>query len=500
MHLRNLIRLLLLTVIVLQGTARAVCIEGQRLALLHFNDLHGQLEAYTELETPTRVGGVSRLAAAVDEVRAEDPALPVVLLFAGDLLQGTVTSSLFLGVPDVALLGRLGLDAAVMGNHELDYGQDVFRRLGRLADFPFLSANVQSHPEPLPVTPYVVIAKTGAPKLAVLGLTTPELTTATHPRNIYGVTVEKPVTVARRLMPTLQREGDMVVVLSHMGIADDRRLARDLPNIDLIVGGHNHHVYPQPVMEGEVAIVQAGERGRWLGRMDLLCRDGRMVRTDYRLLSLDVSAPEDPEVAAEVRRIGAEADQDLLKEIGRTDVELSARREEIRRGESAFGNFVADLAREITQADVALFNGGSFRASIPVGNVTLKQIYQAFPFRNELVVGRPTGAQILGALQRSAALDPEDNPGGFLQISGLRYAINDGSLEYASLAGKLIDPEQRYLVVMPDFLAEGGDGYEMLKDVDDRVNTGRLISDMVVEGFRAGQIIAPKVNGRITRR
>jgi 2',3'-cyclic-nucleotide 2'-phosphodiesterase (5'-nucleotidase family) len=111
----------------------------------------------------------------------------VVLLFAGDLLQGTLTSSLFLGVPNLVLFDRLGVDTAVVGNHELDYGQDVFRRLVGLAGFPFLTANVQTHPEPLPVRPSVVIAKPGGPRVAILGLTTPDLTTAMHPRNVYGV-------------------------------------------------------------------------------------------------------------------------------------------------------------------------------------------------------------------------------------------------------------------------------------------------------------------------
>jgi len=492
--------LALLLALAPQGRAWADCVEGQGLILLHFNDFHGQLEPYPDPETQTQIAGIARLAAAVGQVRAQAGDRPLVLLFAGDLLQGTLTSSLFLGVPDLVLFDRLGVDAAVMGNHELDYGQDVLRRLAGLAGFPLLTANVQTHPEPLPVRPSVVITKPGGPRVAILGLTTPDLTTATHPRNVYGVSVEEPVAVARRLVPDLAAGADLVVVLSHLGIADDRRLARAVPQIDLIVGGHNHFIYAEPVLEGGVAILQAGERGRWLGRLDLDCRGGRLVRSGYRLLSMDAAAPQDPEVAAEVARIAAEADLGMAQTIGHSAVELSARREDIRRGESAFGDFVADLAREITLAEVALFNGGGFRASIPAGEVTLKQIYQAFPFRDELVVGDLTGAQILAALGRSASLDPDDNPGGFLQVSGLHYAMADGSLVEATLSGRPMDLQRSYRVVMPDFLAEGGDGYAMLKEMRGRVNTGRLISDMVVEAFRAGGPIAPSLDGRIVRR
>lgn len=483
-----------------QVPARAACVEGQGLTLLHFNDFHGQIEPYPDPRTQAEVGGIARLATAVAAVRAEDQDRPVMLLFAGDLLQGTVTSSLFLGIPDLALFERIGVDAAVMGNHELDYGQEVFRNLVRLSAFPWLSANVETHPEPLPVKPAVILAKPGGPRVAVLGLTTPELTTATHPRNIYGVSVEEPVAAARRLVPGLKAQADLMLVLSHMGIADDRRLAAEVPELDLIVGGHNHNLYPEPVMVGDVAILQAGERGHWLGRMDLNCRDGRLVRTGYKMLTMDAAVPQDPAVAAEVTRVAGEAERGLAEAVGETLVDLGARREEIRRGEAVFGDWVADLARDITQADLALFNGGGFRASIPAGTVTLKHIYQAFPFRNELVVGGLTGAQVLASLRRSAALDPLDNPGGFLQVSGVRYSIAaDGSLADASLGGRPIEPQRVYRVVTSDFLAAGGDGYADLQQMQDKVMTGRLISDMVIDAFRTDGTVAPQLDGRILR-
>jgi 2',3'-cyclic-nucleotide 2'-phosphodiesterase (5'-nucleotidase family) len=480
--------------------ARAACDPGDELTLLHFNDFHGQLEPYRDPRDQIERGGIARLAATLSEVRAEDKSRPVVLLFAGDLLQGTLTSSLFLGVPDVALFGRMGVDVAVMGNHELDYGQDVFRRLAEQAEFPFLSANVASDPQPLPVSPWVMIDRPDQPKVAVLGLTTPELTIGTHPRNLEGISVEDPVTVARRLVPNLRAEADLVVVLSHLGIGDDRRLARSVPGIDLIVGGHNHILYTQPLMEEQVPIVQAGERGGWLGRMDFWCREGRLEPNDYAIIPIDAASPEDPEIAAEVRRIGADADRELDREVGFSSVELSAWRELIRRDEAAFGNLVADLAREVTLADVALFNGGGFRASIPAGPVTLKDVYQAFPFRNELVVGQLTVAQLLAVLAQSAALDPLSNPGGFLQVSGVRYAIEDGGLAGATVGDAPVDPARRYRVVTSDFLAAGGDGYVVLKDMQGPLMTGRLISDMVIEAFRAGDPIDPRLDGRIVRR
>ncbi len=490
----------LLSAGLLPSLVKAACDPDTGLTLLHFNDLHGQLEPYLDGPESIERGGLARLAGTVERIRAEAKPRPVLLLFGGDLLQGTLTSSLFQGIPDVKLLGRMGVDAAVMGNHELDYGQDALRRLAQVATFPFLSANVASDPVPLPVQPWARITRSGGLEVAVLGLTTPELTTAVHPRNAEGISVEEPVTVAQRLAPELRAGADLVVVLSHLGIQDDRRLARAVPGIDLIVGGHNHDRYEQPVIEGSVPILQAGERGGWLGRMDFECRDGRLSWDRYALIPIGVGSPEDPAIASEVQRLVAEADLQMSQQVGVSARELSAERELIRRGEAPLGNLVADLAREITQADVALFNGGGFRASLPAGPVTLKAIAMAFPFRNELVVGELTGAELLAALGRSASLDPLANPGGFLQVSGVRYVIAGGQLADATVKGMPVDPTDSYQVVTSDFLAAGGDGYRMLESLRDPVMTGRLISDMVIEAFRVASPVDASLDGRIERR
>ncbi len=478
----------------------ALAAERLPLTILHFNDFHGQLEPFEDRFTGRAAGGIARLIGAIRAVRAEEPRRPVLVLFAGDMLQGTVTSTVFLGVPDLEFFAAAGVDVAVMGNHELDFGQDHFRKLLARARFPILAANVHARPEPFAVQPSVILQPEGGPRVAVLGLVTEELTTTTHPRNAAGISVSDAIAEARARVPGLEAQTDLVVVLSHLGVAEDRRLAQEVPGVDLIVGGHNHNLYETPLMENGVPILQAGDRGRFLGRLDLDVVDGRAEVSSYRMIPIDERVPEDAEAAAEARSLAHMLEKEVAVVVGRLETALDARREVIRRGESAFGNFVCDLARELTGSDVALFNGGGFRASIPAGDVQMKHIYETFPFVNELVTGTLTGRQLQEALDRSASLDPEDNPGAFLQVSGLRYVIQNGRAVEVTVGGRPLDPDARYRAVMPDFLAAGGDGYAMLDAMAGKVLTGRLISDMVVEAFRTRGAIAPTTDGRIVRR
>jgi 5'-nucleotidase/UDP-sugar diphosphatase len=491
--------LLLLPILLGAPASSGVAAEALPLTILHFNDFHGQLEPVQDRATGRTQGGIARLAGAIAAVRAEEPRRPVLVLFAGDLLQGTVTSTVFLGVPDLDMLGTAGVDAMVMGNHELDFGQDHLRRLLGQARFPVLGANVHATPEPFALQDSVVLQPAGGPRVAVVGLVTDELATTTHPRNAVGIRVDEAVATAGRLVPGLEAAADLVVVLSHLGIAEDRRLAREVAGVDLIVGGHNHNLYEAPVIENGVPILQAGDRGLYLGRLDLAVADGRAQVLGYRLIPIDASVPEDAAVAAEVQRLMGMLEREVNVPVGRLATELDASREVIRRGESAFGNLVADLARELTASDVALFNGGNFRASIPAGEVRMKHVYQTFPFANELVTGTLTGAQLQEALDRSASLDPADNPGGFLQVSGIRFVIRDGRAVDVTVGGVPLDPRARYRAVMPDFLASGGDAYWMLAAMEGKVQTGRIISDMLVEAFRTRGEIAPVIDGRIAR-
>ncbi|WPL11962.1 bifunctional metallophosphatase/5'-nucleotidase [Thiorhodovibrio litoralis] len=478
--------------------------EALPLTLLHFNDFHGQLDPVEDQgDSSTKgqhLGGIARLAGLVDSIRKEDPTRPVVLLFGGDLLQGTVTSTVFLGLPDIQILTEIGVDAAVMGNHELDYGQAVFRQILATAGFPILAANLEVTPIPFPTPATLILHPPNGPRIGILGLVTEELTTTTHPRNTSGIAMRSAEEIAAGWVPWLRARSDLVVVLSHLGLAADHQLARTVPGIDLIVGGHNHRLLKQPEIEQGVAILQAGARGQYLGRLDLVVQDGQIDIQGYQAIPVDDRAPEDASVAARVAELNARLAEEIEVVVGHNARRLDASRAVIRRSESNFGDWVGDLARAQTGADVALFNAGTFRASLPAGEVRLRDLHQAFPFGNELVTATISGARLQQVLNRSAALDPRDDPGGFLQVSGVRLVIADGIAQDIQIGGKPLDRDADYRLVMPDFLAAGGDGYAELKDLPDATETGLLILDLVTDAFRQQGQVDVGIDGRLVRR
>lgn len=472
-----------------------------RLTLLHFNDFHGQLASFEEGPDKRSVGGLARLAGTVDAIRKASPDRPVLLLFAGDLLQGSMLSSLYHGRPDIDLFNAMGMDAAVLGNHELDYGQENLIERVKQARFPILSANAQIPGTGDSLRSHTVIKTTEGLRVGILGLTTPELLTTTHPRNTKGVTVADTQTVASRLMDELSAQSDIQILLSHLGFSDDQRMARELKGIDLIVGGHNHFTFDQPRREGEVLILQAGERGHWLGRMDLRVKEGKVTVEDYRLIPIDASSPVDTAMAQRVDALSREVSKEMDRVVGHAAIRLDGSRETARRVESNLGDFIADQARRLSQVDVVLLNGGTFRDSIDAGPVTLGKIHRVFPFGNEVVTGRILGSELQRALDQSASLNPDDNPGGFLQVSGLRYTIANGRAVDVQVAGQPLRPDAEYSIATSDFLAEGGDGYAFLiQAIKQKRNTGNLLLDMVVTAFQEHREIRVETDGRIQRR
>ena len=427
------------------------------LTLAHVNDTHSALQPVEEnltlfVDGASRVcrvqlGGMARLKSALDDVRAHNP--NVLTLHAGDAVQGTLYFNIFGGVAEFDFLNALGVDAMVLGNHEFDRGPAHLAAMLAPARFPILAANIDATGEPelaARVRPYVVRQIDGE-AVAIVGLITPLAPSII--KDVGRVRFLDPAPVLMKIIAGLKaRNINKVVVLSHLGYAEDVALARAVPGIDVIIGGHSHTLlgdadafgqlgltpagpYPTRVQgpDGPVFVVQAWKWAEALGVLtvrfdaagriagyaaaptllpgDAFLLDGRPVDPASPaqaeiLARLNASGvaklyPEDPEMLRKLEpykekvatlqnaSIGAQAAVDLLRGTA-TDP----------------GPIVADAClAKVPGAQIAFVGAGGVRHDILAGPVTLGMVMAVSPFGNTLVAMDITGAQLKQALEQA---------------------------------------------------------------------------------------------------
>lgn len=506
------------------GAARAGAPGVDSLVILHTNDVHSHLDPY-DVGGRT-VGGAAARAALIRRETAHGGR--VLLLDAGDLVQGTPYYNQFRGEPDHRVLDLLGYDAIALGNHDLDDGADAWAKRATATRTPILSANVLrvspdgDVPPALAKTakwigggkvaagtrfrllakPYVILERGGL-RIAILGLTTYSIERIVAARYNKGIAVANPVTVARYWVPKLRAQADLVIALTHLGVDQDRVLVNHVPGIDIVIGGHSHTPLFAPVFErtealgAPTAITQAGWAGRWLGRTTLRWnRDPHVAATTSRLIEIHPSEGEDSRVADLVasyrRRLGPGLDRLVIRTP--TRVEMEGKRE----GDHPLGNFVADVMRLRTSADLAVMNAGGLRAPLPAGDVRERDIVSMLPFDNRIVVVSLTGTQVRRLLDRFAS---HLGKSGFGHVSGLSYTIQGGRAidirvwapggrDWGAWRGRNagpgvpFDPNKRYRVATIDFLANGGDYFDELRDGADRESTSVLLADAAIAFLR----------------
>jgi 2',3'-cyclic-nucleotide 2'-phosphodiesterase (5'-nucleotidase family) len=298
--------------------------EELKLGVLYVNDTHGHLLPF-RIHGESDWGGYARLHAAIQRQRADDGYFWLTL-HAGDAFQGTPLSNMFKGLLDIECLNQTGCDAMCLGNHEFDFGYANLCEQMASARFPVLCANAYDRQRGTPVaTPYVILER-GGYKIGIIGLVTETLVLETDPRIAERVEVYQVLPVARQLAGYLRSTGcDVVVVLSHQGFTHDVELARLVPEVDIIVGGHSHTILDAPMEidhgDGRRAlVVQDGCYGDKLGVLKLtFVRQDPSARFqlggyEAEYIPLKPSEPEDGELLAFLERY----EHNLHAELGHT--------------------------------------------------------------------------------------------------------------------------------------------------------------------------------------
>lgn len=425
--------------------------------ILHTNDFHGQLEWKSGGSSSNP--GSARLAAVVNGVRTSVGADKVLLLDAGDEMQGSLLSNIQKGVPTIAVYNAIGYDMATFGNHEFDWGQSVLADRTTEATYPYVSANIVVNDTGNCSTagwttpafvdaPYQILTVGTAPntvKVGIIGVTTTEVPIITVAEATAGLCFKDPTASILHYYDEMKAQADVLVVLSHLGYSDggygygipiigDQTLAKNLnaagKPVNLIIGGHSHTNLSAATIVGNTTIGQAYYNGRKVGRADITVGTDGSVGITWTGLSVPATdiAPVDTTIEDLIASYTNDPDYQALinQEIGWTNVPIKRNYD----GDSLMGYFVNDSiyndlntdAVAENDVDIVFNNPGGLRTDIVCDTypckLTYGMMFTILPFGNQTVVGTMTGEQVLELLNQSASLNK-----GAIQPAGLRFSF-----------------------------------------------------------------------------
>jgi 5'-nucleotidase / UDP-sugar diphosphatase len=469
--------------------------------ILDFADYHSHaVPFYSEGEAGQ--AGIARAIAYLRR-RREEPATLVVS--GGDMMnrQSPSWSDEYHCVEWPWLIGLV--DAMALGNHDLDYGPGVFEQCRQSVDFPVLSANLV-RPDGTPVLlwrgrPYAVKEVSGI-RIGFFAVAGPDVQLLVREENLPpDTTWAEAIPAARLVVEDLRKveKVDAVVLLGHEKREDDEALARAVPGIDLVLGSHSHLKSELVTIPGtQTAFISPYQYLTYVSETRLRFRGHALAGIAGRLVRMDASLPEDPAVAAEVRRLEAQLEArhpERFRVLGRALVAMSDAG--VATGESVIGNWATEVLRAAAGTHVFFATASSFRAAIPPGDVTAEAFYTALPYPNRVVTAEMTGQQILDWLELSQSRAGTD---AFSQQTGLRYRLRNGHPDAVRIlrdperreAGFVpLDPEARYRVGTTDFQAEVAAGYkELWARAGRRVRTPLDAHRALLEALAEGPIAA----------
>lgn len=413
------------------------------ITILHTNDIHGRHapfeaapgDATSQTGDPGRspaefdhagmVGGFQYLAGKVGEIRKREGENKVLLLDAGDTFSDDYVGNQTRGEAIIALMNALDYDMMALGNHDFDYGVERTRELQELADFPMRGANVTENGKPVFGQPWKIFEVDGV-KIAILALTYHSTDKTAGAQNIRGLTYSSGIDATRRYLPDMRRSADIVMLLSHQGTATDRKLARELDGVDIIVGGHSHDILRKPERVDGTWIVQAMADAAVLGEVRIEVGPDKKLRqvtgNAHQLWNYQIEP--DAGIAELVARIDQPYTEALNEVLGYS-VDRIPRDY---RSESAFDKMVGEFMIEETGADVALMPGVGYGVSIYPGNVTRERLYTLLPHPAKLVTFEMKGSELLAVLEQSATNqnpgDPMKVVGGLLQTANIGWTVD----------------------------------------------------------------------------
>ena len=488
--------------------------ENFTITILHSNDLHAHEDSFDE--RGRTVGGISRIAHLIKTTKKNGK--NVLAIDAGDIFQGTPFFETYKGETEIESLNKAGYDIYTIGNHEFDEGSKNLGEKLKAAKFDVISANLDASavPDLAAVVKPSVVKTIDGQKVAFIGMITPVLNEMA-PR-LDGVKVkaigQQWLEPLKEEVAKMRKQGiNKIVVVSHCGVEQEKEMAENIPEIDVVVGGHSHTRLDKPVVvkhaDGSTAfVVQTGCYGRALGRLDLTFDGaGNLVvpQSKYRLINITDKVFQDPELQAYLdeksKPFAALSKTYIAMANGNFDNKFK-----FHPWDSPIGDLICDALVDSGAeygATMALQNRGGIRGPLEQGQVSIQRVREILPFTNKLMVATMKGDALLQVLEKSVSgmLGAR-----FLDVAGLKFAYEPTKevgkrVAFAFAQNKegqweRVVPNELYRVGVNDFTFTGGEGYDF-KDPKDIVDTKLRLSTTMEKYLEKKKQVTPEPPSRI---
>lgn len=488
--MRNTIYKYIFPIIVLVGILIGVVLyfstsKTLELHLLHTNDLHSHLLPFNSdnrkctYNQEDCLGGFATIKTIIDSYRQKHPGL--VLLDAGDRFSGTVFYTLRKSQDIIPLMNQFQYDALTLGNHDFDSGLSEIEKMMKVINAPVVSANVKFPKESVlakKIKKSVIIERQGQ-KIGIIGALTPDIKTETASAKEIDLSP---------LVQSIQAEIDIlhkqniqyIILLTHIGFDLDKEIASQLTGVDIIVGGHSHTLLSNNDMEkqkqdsypvivsnksGEkVLIVSSGFGGQYIGLLSVVLKDGSVQSYNGDTIRIDSLIQPNQAMKVQIEQIEQELAEQLNKPIMTLDKNVSLTPNQLFCSEECYiGEVLTDaLKQKYQDVDFVFMNAGGIRSGLFQGDVSFKQLAEVYPFDSSIVVVKMTGAQIKAYLQYGINnYLSDDRTNAFIQAAGLSYIFDSQAKKIISVQTQQgdLDNNKEYQVILPSFLAGGGDGF-----------------------------------------
>jgi 5'-nucleotidase / UDP-sugar diphosphatase len=471
--------------------------------ILSFNDV------YTIVEDRSTRGGFAEMMTILEEERAKST--HHITTVNGDFLFPCILSIFDKGAHRIELFNDMKVDLVSVGNHEFDAGpHEVLKRVEE-SNFPWLAANaIGLDGKPFTGDNQTLIVDVDGTKVGIFGLITVETPNLSSTEN--EVCFSPLVYTSKIMIDELKAQGaEVIVALTHLLIAEDLQLAKEVPEIDVILGGHDHD--PITWYDDQTFVHKSGQNGYYLLRLDLILDKNDVtgevsVFPDWKMI-LNKGKERHEEIAKKVDVYEKTLDGITSTPIGVMGMKCNSFNTNVRSKESQLGNLITDALRFSCGADVAIIGGGIIRGnrSYEVGEeINLKDLLTELPFGNINVMVEVEGKAILAALENGVYM-VEGKAGRFPQVSGMQFTYDiskepGNRISNVKVQGEDLDLNKLYKVATVNYILKGGDGYGMFKEGNILLSPLKTISlvDTVREYIKGMPSIYAPLENRIIRK